>query len=156
MSQPSIKILLIERDADLGRATRDLLDQAQRVNFDILFAETVESGFAHLAQGPIQVVLIDVSPRNGGVGVLARIRERAPDAALVALCDLEHEDAAIESLQQGAQDYLIRNDLKASVLEHAIRYAVGRKRADDDLRHSEARYRSLVESLPLHMFRKDL
>ena len=31
-----------------------------------------------------------------------------------------------------------------------------RKRADDDLRHSEARYRSLVESLPLHMFRKDL
>ncbi len=156
MSQPSIKILLIERDADLGRAIRDLLAQAQRVNFDILSAETVESAFAHLAQGPIQVVLIDVSPRSGGVAALARIRERAPDAALVALCDIEHEDAAIESLQQGAQDYLLRNDLKASVLEHAIRYAVGRKRADDDLRHSEARYRSLVESLPLHMFRKDL
>ena len=74
----------------------------------------------------------------------------------MALSDLAHEDAAIESLQQGAQDYLIRNDLKPGVLEHAVRYAVGRKRADDDLRHSEARYRSLVESLPLHMFRKDL
>jgi two-component system sensor histidine kinase/response regulator len=153
MSQPSIKILLIERDADLGRAMCDLLAQAERVHFDVETAETIESG---LARGPIQAVLLDVSPRNGGVAAMPRIRERAPDAALVALCDIAHEDAAIESLQQGAQDYLIRNDLKPSVLEHAVRYAVGRKRADDDLRHSEARYRSLVESLPLHMFRKDL
>jgi hypothetical protein len=39
MSQPSIKILLIERDADLdadlGRAIRDLLAQAERVHFDV-------------------------------------------------------------------------------------------------------------------------
>jgi two-component system sensor histidine kinase/response regulator len=156
MSQPSIKILLIERDADLARSIRDLLAQAERVHFDVESAETIELGIAHLARGPVQAVLIDVSPRNGGVAALTRIRERAPDTALVALCDIEHEDAAIESLQQGAQDYLIRNDLKPSVLEHAVRYAIGRKRADDDLRHSEARYRSLVESLPLHMFRKDL
>src|SRR5262249_16936350 len=136
MSQPSIKILLIERDADLSRAIRNLLAQAERVNFDVASAETVEAAIPHLASGPFQAVLIDVSPRNGGVGALTRIRERTPDSALVALCDIADEDAAIESLQQGAQDYLMRTDLKPSVLEHAIRYAVGRKRADDDLRHS--------------------
>src|SRR5580704_957488 len=156
MSQPSIKILLIERDADLGRALRDLLALAERVNFDVEWAETAEQAAPYLSAGQIDAVLIDVSPRNGGVATLAEVRTQAPGAAVVALSDLAHEDAAIESLQQGAQDYLIRNDLKPSVLEHAVRYAVGRKRADDDLRHSEARYRSLVESLPLHMFRKDL
>ncbi len=156
MSQPSIKILLIERDADLGRALRDLLALAERVNFDVEWAETAGQAAPYLSAGQIDAVLIDVSPRNGGVAMLAEVRTQAPGAAVVALSDLAHEDAAIESLQQGAQDYLIRNDLKPSVLEHAVRYAVGRKRADDDLRHSEARYRSLVESLPLHMFRKDL
>ena len=56
----------------------------------------------------------------------------------------------------GAQDYLVKDELEPGVLEHAVRYALARKRADDDLRHSEARYRSLVESLPLNVFRKDL
>ena len=156
MSLPSIKILLIDRDAGLGGAIRDLLSQAKRVHFDVESAETVERGLVDLASDPTQAVLLDVAPRNGGLRALAQIRERAPDVALIALCDVANECAAIEALGQGAQDYLIRDDLTPSVLEHAVRYAVGRKRADDELRHSEARYRSLVESLPLHMFRKDL
>jgi two-component system, sensor histidine kinase and response regulator len=156
MSLPSIKILLIDRDAGLGGAIRDLLSQAKRVHFDVESAETVEQGLVDLASDPTQAVLLDVAPRNGGLRALAQIRERAPDVALIALCDVANECAAIEALGQGAQDYLIRDDLTPSVLEHAVRYAVGRKRADDELRHSEARYRSLVESLPLHMFRKDL
>jgi two-component system, sensor histidine kinase and response regulator len=156
MSQPSIKILLIERDADLGRAIRDLLSQAKRVHFEVASADTVENGLGHLAGDLPQAVLLDVAPRNGGLAALARARERAPDAALIALCDVANESAAIDALGQGAQDYLIRDHLTPSVLEHAVRYALERKRADDDLRHSEARYRSLVESLPLHMFRKDL
>jgi two-component system sensor histidine kinase/response regulator len=156
MSLPSIKILLIERDADLGRAIRDLLSQAKRVHFDVESAETVEQALAHLSGGLTQVVLLDVAPRNGGLAALAQVGERAPDIALIALCDFANECAAVEALGQGAQDYLIRDDLTPNVLEYAVRYAVGRKRADDDLRHSEARYKSLVESLPLHMFRKDL
>src|SRR5580704_3509146 len=156
MSLPSIKILLIERDADLGRGIRDLLSQAKRVHFDVESAETVERGLEHLTSVPTQAVLLDVAPRNDGLRALAQIRERAPDVALIALCDVGNESTAIDALGQGAQDYLIREDLTPNILQHAVRYAVERKRADDDLRHSEARYRSLVESLPLHMFRKDL
>jgi two-component system sensor histidine kinase/response regulator len=156
MSLPSIKILLIERDADLGRAIRDLLSQAKRVHFDVQIAETADQGLAHVARDAAQAVLIDVDARNGGLAALRQVRDGAPDAAVIALCHMANECAAIEALGQGAQDYLIRDDLTPSVLEHAVRYALGRKRADDDLRHSEARYRSLVESLPLHMFRKDL
>jgi len=61
---------------------------------------------------------------------------------------------AANAVAGGAQDYLIKDDLEAGILEHAVRYALGRKRADDEVRHSEARYRSLVESLPLNVFRK--
>ncbi|HXY36934.1 MAG TPA: response regulator [Planctomycetaceae bacterium] len=156
MSLPSIKILLIERDADLAWAIRNLLAQARRVHFDVQSAATLEQGLAHLTSGPVQAALFDVSPRNGGLAAMAQLREQAPDAAVIALCDVANEHAAIEAVGQGAQDYLIRDDLEPGALEHAVRYAVARKRADDDLRHSEARYRSLVESLPLHMFRKDL
>jgi PAS domain S-box-containing protein len=156
MSQPSIKILLIERDADLGRVIRDLLSQAKRVHFDVQSAETVEQGLEQLTSELPQAALFDVAQRNGGLPALARVRQRAPDVALIALCDVANELAAIEAMGQGAQDYLIRDHLTPSVIEQAVRYAVERKRADDDLRHSEARYKSLVESLPLHMFRKDL
>jgi two-component system, sensor histidine kinase and response regulator len=156
MSQPSIKILLIESDANLGRSIRELLSQAGRVRFEVEAAETLEESCSRLKNSVFHAALLDVSPRNGGLAAFYQVRECAPASALVVLCDASCEEAAIEAVRQGAQDYLIRDDLESGVLAHALRYAVERKQADDELRHSEARYRSLVDSLPLHMFRKDL
>ncbi len=78
MSLPSIKILLIDRDAGLGGAIRDLLSQAKRVHFDVESAETVEQGLVDLASDPTQAVLLDVAPRNGGLRALRRSASERP------------------------------------------------------------------------------
>ena len=99
--------------------------------------------------GGIDTILLDLSESACDPTSVARVREAAPGVAVVVLCDLANEARAAEAVANGAQDYLIKDDLEPGILEHAVRYALGRKRADDELRHSEARYRSLVESLPL-------
>ena len=54
------------------------------------WAETAEQAAPYLSAGQIDAVLIDVSPRNGGVATLAEVRTQAPGAAVVALSDLAH------------------------------------------------------------------
>jgi two-component system, sensor histidine kinase and response regulator len=157
MSDPSVKILLIESDAEDARLICELLSQSKRVRLAVERVDTLAAGLTRLAAGGIDTVLIALtSPDGEGTAAITKVREAAPDVAVVALCGLVNEELAAKTVLDGAQDYLIKDELEPGILEHAVRYAVGRKRADDELRHSEARYRSLVESLPLNVFRKDL
>jgi two-component system, sensor histidine kinase and response regulator len=157
MNDPSVKILLIESDSEEARLISDLLARAKRIRFAVERADSLSNGLVRLKGGGIDTILIDVTGSDyEASAAVSRIREIAPDVAVVFLCDLAKEAVAAGAVTNGAQDYLIKDDLEPGILEHAVRYAVGRKRADDELRHSEARYRSLVESLPLNVFRKDL
>ena len=157
MSDPSVKILLIESDSQQARLICGLLEKAKRTRFAVERVESLPAALTRLQSGGIDTVLIDVTGSKCDDAVaVSQLRDAAPNVAVVVLCDLPNESLAALAVAGGAQDYLIKDDLDPGVLEHAVRYALGRKRADDELRHSEARYRSLVESLPLNVLRKDL
>jgi two-component system, sensor histidine kinase and response regulator len=157
MSESSVKILLIESDSQASGLITDLLAKAKRIRFEVERVDSLSQGLSRLKVGGIHTILIDIGKTDcDAATAIMQLRETAPDVAVVALCNLSNEALAARAVAGGAQDYLVKDELEPGVLEHAVRYALARKRADDDLRHSEARYRSLVESLPLNMFRKDL
>ena len=153
MSDPSIKILLIESDAELGRADSRSARPSKRIRLRSNSSRT-PCRTAWLASRGAESIRAD---RRDRIGLRSQLRRRS-NPRKRSRCgggrpvrSVEGSCAPIAVAAAGAQDYLIRDDLKPGILEHAVRYAVGRKRADDELRHSEARYRSLVESLPLNM-----
>lgn len=156
MNAPTFNVLLVEQftsDADL---IEGLLARAKRVRFAVRRAGSIDAAFEALVDDNIDAVLFDLSIEASGLEALSRLRERFPHMPVVVLSAVEDEARAATSVHGGAQDYLIKEDLESSVLEHAIRYAVERKRLDEELRDTEALYGSLVESLPLNVFRKDL
>jgi hypothetical protein len=53
----------------------------------------------------------------------------------------DDENVAMESLRQGAQDYLVKGKLDGVLLLRSIRYALERKRIEKTLRESEERFR---------------
>jgi len=61
-----------------------------------------------------------------------RVREAAPTWRSSCCAIFANEAVAANAVAGGAQDYLIKDDLEAGILEHAVRYALGRKRADDE------------------------
>jgi len=157
MNAPSLRVVLIENASGDARVIEELLARSKRVRFAVEWVRSVDEGLELLSLRSADVILFDLSvDENRGLDDLAKLRERFPALPVVVLSALEDEARAATSVHGGAQDYLIKEDLEASVLEHAVRYAVERKRVDEELRDTEARYRSLVESLPLNVFRKDL
>jgi PAS domain S-box-containing protein len=93
------------------------------------------------------VILLNISlPDAQGVDTVKRVHLAAPNIPIVAMSDLSDEAIALQTLHNGAQDYLVKSHLNGHLLVRSIRYAIVRQRTEEVLRESETKYRTLYES----------
>ena len=131
-----VTVLLVEDDEGDALLVQDqLAGLASRV--DVVRARTLREALASL--GPeIDCVLLDLGlPDAVGLDALARVRAARPALAVVVLTGLDDEDAGVAAVHAGAQDYLIKGRVRGDVLLRAIRYAIGRRQAEDARRELE-------------------
>src|SRR5271157_390367 len=107
--QQPLKVLLIEDspgDADL---VRERLDGESPVSFHVICADTLEAGRERLAQGGIDLVLLDLSlPDSQGMDTFRSIHGLAPHLPIVILTGLDDQDVALQTLHEGGQDFLVK------------------------------------------------
>ena len=109
-------------------------------SFHLEWVERLSSGLDRLARGGINVVLLDLGlPDSQGLATLSAICMSEPRMPVVVLSGSEDELVALEAVQAGAQDYLVKAFVNRHVLGRALRYAIERKRADEAFRESEER-----------------
>src|SRR5690606_21379179 len=77
----------------------------------------------------------------------------APVVALTGLADLEF---SVKSIALGIADYLLKDDLNASVLHKSILYNLERKKAVSAIQESEQRYSDLFHLSPQPMWVYDI
>ncbi|MDQ3023475.1 MAG: PAS domain S-box protein [bacterium] len=93
------------------------------------------------------VILLDLGlPDSQGLETLRTLRQMNPQSAVVVLVltGNDDEELALQALKEGAQDYLVKNDLGSASLRRAIRYAVERKTFENNLKRSEQRVEELT------------
>jgi DNA-binding NarL/FixJ family response regulator len=80
---------------------------------------------------PVSCVLLDLGlPDSTGLESLIAVLNEAPKAAVVVFTGLLDEESGSQAVAAGAQDYLVKGRVDASMLAHAIRYAIDRKQAE--------------------------
>ncbi len=68
---------------------------------------------AHLAQHAVDIILLDLGlPDAQGLDAVRRTHAAAPHTPLVVLTGLDDESLAIQTLQEGAQDYLVKGQIE--------------------------------------------
>ena len=153
MAEKPIHILLVDDDEDDYIIVRDLLREAGGTRFNLEWVDTYERAVEVIEQKKYDLFLFDyrLGERNG-LELLRFVlsREiRTPRILLTAQGDHEVDMAALDL---GASDYLDKQTLSPDSLERSIRYALERKRAEEALRESEAKYRRVSDNSPAVLY----
>jgi DNA-binding NtrC family response regulator len=99
------------------------------------------------------IILSDFAlPHFDGMSALRMARARRPDTPFLFVSGTIGEERAVETLKEGASDYVIKDSLQRlpvavqKALE-AQRLRVAKREMEEVLRESEARHRRVVESV---------
>jgi anti-anti-sigma factor len=151
MSTKEIKILLIEDDRKDARLIQTMLGDAADIAFDMEVFGRLSTGLERLAEGDIDLVLLDLTlPDSRGLKSLSKVRSQTSEVPVIIITGLDDEGAALEALQRGAQDYLIKGQVDSDMLSRSIRYALERQSIDREARKAERRFYAFFDN-PLNM-----
>jgi two-component system, NtrC family, response regulator HydG len=108
---PPIKVLVIDNEAAHAEAMADSLS---RTGYDCTVADSGRRGADLLERDSFEIVVSDLKmPEVGGLEILARSKELLPDAEVVLVTGHGTIESAVEAMQQGAFNYLLKPlDLK--------------------------------------------
>ncbi len=135
MSDTPINVLLIEDNPGDARLIQEMLAEKGDARLKLERVNQLGAGLARLVANDIRLVLLDLGlPDSQGFDTFAKIYTQAPRVPIVVLSGLADEDLAIKTVQEGAQDYLVKGQINSDLLVRAIRYAIERKRAEEALR----------------------
>jgi serine phosphatase RsbU (regulator of sigma subunit) len=128
------RILLVEDSRMFVEMTREMLACAEGTKFVLESADRVRTGLARLGTEKFDLVLLDLSlPDGSGLSTFVRVHNFAPHVPIIVLTGLDDETLAVQSVRQGAQDYLLKPDLNIRTLLRAVRYAIERHRLQEKL-----------------------
>ncbi len=132
-----IKILMIEDNRGDQILTQKKLSSASWGSpLQFFSAFSIEEGKNILRSQEIDIILLDLHlPDSAGLDSVKQIKTLFPRIGLIVLTGWNDRQLAIESLQVGAQDYLIKGSYQSQSLAWSIRSAITRQ---EKLNHIES------------------
>ncbi|MGD1997230.1 MAG: PAS domain S-box protein, partial [Anaerolineae bacterium] len=149
MSIPLRMLVVQEKEDDALRIVNEL----RRSGYDPEFEQvrTAEAFSAALSEGTWDVIIADYTmPRFDGITALNLLQESERDVPFIVVSGKPSEDEAVAAMKAGAHGYIMRRSLArlGQVVRRELQEAQtrrDRRRAREELRKSEEKYRTLVE-----------
>jgi len=152
---PPVRVLLVEDNPGDARLIEELLLEAA-ARFELQSAARLAEALEKIDTGGFDLVLLDLSlPDSHGIDTFHRMAARAPNLPLIVLSGLDDEQLALQTVQKGAQDYLVKGHVDRYNLVRAIRYALKRAEADRILAEERNLLRNVVDNLLDSIYVKD-
>lgn len=121
-----LKLLYIEDNPDDAEIIQEYATDL--VEFEpIQFAQRLENGIEMANYEKFDLVFLDLSlPDSLGIKTLEKFRKAHSDIPVIVFTGSRDQDTAIEAINMGAQDYLVKEEICTSVLRKSTAYAIER------------------------------
>ncbi|MCB0281138.1 MAG: response regulator [Calditrichae bacterium] len=129
------RVLLIEDDYEDYMLTKFLFNDAPHIRFELVWAESPETGIDFLSKENFHICLIDYNlGKIDGIDLLKKASGMKTDIPFIILTGLNNPELDNEAMKTGASDYLVKGTFDPEILERTIRHAIERKSQECELR----------------------
>lgn len=126
----TIRALLVEDNRIEARQTQHWLAAKKEPVIQVEWIERLSLGLERLACGGIDVVLLDLNlPDSRGMETFTALHASFPDVPVIVLTGEHDESMGILAVEQGAADYLVKQDVDGAKLAKIVQFAVARHKA---------------------------
>ena len=153
IGKPLTTVLLIEDNPGDARLIREIFASDPAHKIALTHVDCMRDAEQELSRLTFDIVVLDLGlPDAQGLEAVQRAHAVAPGIPLVVLTGLDDESLGAEAMQEGAQDYLTKDQLDGGGFWRALRYAMERKTAELAQRRSDESYRLLFDVNPHPMW----
>src|SRR5437762_13576066 len=154
MDRQPVRVLLIEDSESDYLLTRHLLGSIENQIFDLEWASSWQMGIEAIRRAGNDICLLDYRIGGGnGLELLRGTRAVSYQFTVILLTGVSDYRLDVEAMQLGAAVFLVKDQITPALLERSIRYSIAQataleqlRRREKELRGSELRFRSVVQS----------
>ena len=129
MGTPTIHTLLIEDDPDDTILITEYLSTREDATFELVCVTRLPEGLELLSSRQVDVVLLDLGlPDSTGLDTFRSVHRVAPETPIIVITGLDDESMAVDVVNAGAEDYLVKGQFDHRALVRSVRYALERAR----------------------------
>ncbi len=137
------RILIVDDDADVREALRDMLDLEDV--FDIEVAGSIAESRAVLARWTPDIALIDIKlGTESGITLIPLIKAAGEGIVCIVMTAYHASSHAVDALRSGADDFLYK-PLDPAGLLRTLQRAVEQRRLEHEKEESEQRFRAIFD-----------
>ena len=116
MQVTEIRILLVEDNPMDAELIGTWLGNAPHPHFVIDHVTNLAEALERLSAQAHDVVLVDLDlPDSSGIDTVVQVERRIPETPLIVLTATDDDSLAMEAIQAGAQDYLVKGQGDANL-----------------------------------------
>jgi signal transduction histidine kinase/DNA-binding response OmpR family regulator len=145
-SETILELLIVEDNPGDLILIREML-KASGINFYLTSTSTLKGSLELVSTKKFDLIFLDLGlPDSSGIQTLKEFLTFESSVPVIVTTGLDDEDSALQSLREGAQDYLVKNRLDPHNITKSIKYSIERKRIENLRRKNSHRLSILSET----------
>lgn len=127
-------VLIIEDNIGDIRLVTEMLDKITTFKHKRLTAETLKDGCELILKNELILIILDLNlPDSKGKATFDAIIKIAEDIPVVLVSAVQDAKLSLQLITDGAQDYIIKQEINIVQLEKSIQFAIERKKLISEL-----------------------
>ncbi|HVO74358.1 MAG TPA: hybrid sensor histidine kinase/response regulator [Ignavibacteriaceae bacterium] len=127
--EKKIEVLLIEDSIHDARLFAESLTNNYNEEFDIIHSSDVKSGIKSLSQKSFDIIVADLNlPDSRGIETFHKIKQASGNIPIIILSGMNDSNLTLESIRNGAQDYVYKGSYEGDFIYRVLRHAIEREK----------------------------
>ncbi len=138
MCSKKIKIVCIEDNPGDVFLLRMYLDETPNLDYDLINFERLKSAVCYIDKNTCDLIISDLGlPDSDGIKTFYELQGKYPNLPIIVLTGNNDSKIGIDAVHNGAQDYLVKNEITRSLLSRSILHSLERKQTNLELKEAK-------------------